>query len=141
LSSPRRLFAQFLAALDKVGPIAFEQARTLLCSGEAMRRNRRAVDAREPLREALVLFESLGARPWVARTRAELAASGVKDQRVRAFVAGPTGLEQLSPQELQVARIAGRGQNNVEVAAALGRIRNRRAGHHCALRPSARRGR
>ena len=34
-------------------------------------------------------------------------------------MAGPTGLEELSPQELQVARIAGRGHNNVEVAAAL----------------------
>ncbi|HZA32820.1 MAG TPA: ATP-binding protein, partial [Propionibacteriaceae bacterium] len=30
----QRLFAESLAALDKVGPIAFEQARTLLCSGE-----------------------------------------------------------------------------------------------------------
>ena len=34
-------------------------------------------------------------------------------------VIGRTGLEQLSPQELQVARIAGRGQNNAEAAAAL----------------------
>ena len=78
----QRLFAESLAALDKVGPIAFEQARTLLCSGEAMRRNRRPVAAREPLHEALTLFEGLGARPWAARARAELAASGVKDQRV-----------------------------------------------------------
>jgi DNA-binding CsgD family transcriptional regulator/tetratricopeptide (TPR) repeat protein len=115
----QRSFAESLDALDAVGPIAFEQGRTLLCSGEAMRRNRRPVAAREPLHEALILFESLGAQPWAARTRAELAASGVKDHRVRPFVAGQTGLEQLSPQELQVARIAGRGQNNVEVAAAL----------------------
>ena len=78
----QRLFAESLAALDKVGPIPFEQARTLLCSGEAMRRNRRPVAAREPLHEALMLFESLGARPWAARASAELAASGVKDQRV-----------------------------------------------------------
>jgi DNA-binding CsgD family transcriptional regulator/tetratricopeptide (TPR) repeat protein len=115
----QRLFAESLAGLDKVGPIAFEQARTLLCSGEAMRRNRRSVAAREPLHEALILFESLGARPWAARARAELAASGVKDQRVMYSADGPTRLEELSPQELQVARIAGRGQNNLEVAAAL----------------------
>jgi DNA-binding CsgD family transcriptional regulator len=113
------LFAESLAALDKVGPIAFEQARTLLCSGEAMRRNRHPVAAREPLHEALILFESLGARPWAARARAELAASGVKDQHIMSSADGPTRLEQLSPQELQVARIAGRGQNNLEVAAAL----------------------
>jgi DNA-binding CsgD family transcriptional regulator len=115
----QRLFAESLAALDTVGPIAFEQARTLLCSGEAMRRNRRAVAAREPLHEAQILFEGLGARPWAARARAELAASGAKDERVTNWVGRHNGLQKLSPQELQVARIAGRGQNNVEVAAAL----------------------
>jgi DNA-binding CsgD family transcriptional regulator len=115
----QRLFAASLAALDEVGPIPFEQARTLLCSGEALRRNRRPVAAREPLHEALVLFESLGARPWAARARAELAASGVKHQRATYWFDRHNGLQELSPQELQVARIAGRGQNNVEVAAAL----------------------
>ena len=68
---------------------------------------------------ALILFESLGARPWAARARAELAASGVKDQRTTMASSGHDGLQELSPQELQVARIAARGQNNVEVAAAL----------------------
>ena len=115
----QRLFSESLAALDEVGPIAFEQARTLLCSGEAMRRNRRPVAAREPLQEALILFESLDTRPWAARARAELAASGVKDQRATVWVGRHSGLQELSPQELQVARIAGRGQNNAEVAAAL----------------------
>jgi DNA-binding CsgD family transcriptional regulator len=115
----QRLFAESLAALDDVGPIAFEQARTLLCSGEAMRRNRRPAAAREPLHEALILFESLGARPWAARARAELAASGVKDQRPTNWVSRQNGLQDLTPQELQVARTAGRGQNNAEVAAAL----------------------
>jgi len=115
----QRSFAASLAALDKVGPVPFEQARTLLCSGEAMRRSRRAVAARVPLGRALAIFDGLGARPWAARARAELAASGAKDQRITHSLAGATGLEQLSPQELQVARIAGRGQNNVEVAAAL----------------------
>jgi ATP/maltotriose-dependent transcriptional regulator MalT len=113
------LFAESLAALDKVGPIAFEQARTLLCSGEAMRRNRRPVAAREPLHEALKLFESLGARPWAARAKVELAASGIKDRRAADWVGIHNGLQELSPQEMQVARIAGRGQNNAEVAAAL----------------------
>jgi DNA-binding CsgD family transcriptional regulator len=115
----QRLFADSLAALDEVGPIAFEQARTLLCSGETMRRNRQPVAAREPLHEALILFESLGAQPWAARARAELAASGAKDQRAADSFGRHNGLQELSPQELQVARIAGRGQNNAEVAAAL----------------------
>jgi DNA-binding CsgD family transcriptional regulator len=115
----QRWFAESLDALDAVGPIAFEQARTLLCSGEAMRRNRRSVAAREPLHEALKLFEGLGARVWAARASGELAASGVKHQRATDWLERHRGLQELSPQELQVARIAGRGQNNAEVAAAL----------------------
>jgi DNA-binding CsgD family transcriptional regulator len=113
------LFADSLAALAEAGSIPFEEARTLLCLGEALRRDRRAVDAREPLNRALVLFESLGAEPWAARARAELAAAGVRKHRLRHAVADPASLAGLSPQELQVARIAGRGQNNLEVAAAL----------------------
>jgi DNA-binding CsgD family transcriptional regulator len=115
----QRLFAASLAALDKVGPVPFEQARTLLCSGEAMRRNHRPADARVPLNSALKIFDGLGARPWAARARAELAASGVKDRRITMTTAGPKSLEELSPQELRAARIAARGQNNIEVAAAL----------------------
>jgi DNA-binding CsgD family transcriptional regulator len=115
----QHMFAASLTALDEVGPVPFEQARTLLCSGEAMRRDRRPVAAREPLHQALELFETLGARPWTARARAELAASGVRDQRATYWFGRHNGLQELSPQELQVARIAGRGQNNAEVAAAL----------------------
>jgi DNA-binding CsgD family transcriptional regulator len=115
----RHLFGASLAALETVGPVPFEQARTLLCSGEALRRARRPADARVPLNRALGTFEGLGARPWAARARAELAASGVKHQRVEMASSGPNGLAELSPQELQVARVAARGHSNVEVAAAL----------------------
>jgi DNA-binding CsgD family transcriptional regulator len=113
------LFTASLAVLDKVDPIPFEQARTLLCAGEALRRARRPADARLPLDWALGVFDGLGAKPWAARTRAELAASGVKHRRITMGASGPNGLAELSPQELQVARIAARGQSNVEVAAAL----------------------
>jgi len=115
----QRLFAASLAVIDKVGPIPFEQARTLLCSGEAMRRDRSPAAARAPLNRALKIFEGLGARPWAARASAELAASGLKHRRVTMAAAGSTRLKDLSPQELQVARIAALGQNNVEVAGAL----------------------
>jgi DNA-binding CsgD family transcriptional regulator len=116
----QRSFNSSLDALEKVGPVPFEHARTLLCSGEALRRARRPADARVPLNRALGTFEGLGARPWAARARAELAASGVKHRRVTmAAGTSPNGLSELSPQELQVARIAARGQSNVEVAAAL----------------------
>jgi DNA-binding CsgD family transcriptional regulator len=113
------LFAESFAVLDEVGPLPFEQARTLLCSGEAMRRDRHPIAAREPLDRALGLFDGLGAQPWAARARAELAASGVKDRRLPPEAGRSMRLDVLSPQELQVARMAGRGQNNLEVAAAL----------------------
>jgi DNA-binding CsgD family transcriptional regulator len=115
----QHLFAASIAALEKVGPIPFEQARTLLCSGEAMRRNRRPAAARVPLSQALQIFDGLGARPWAARAKAELAASGVRDQRIPLNAAGSRRLKDLTPQELQVARIAARGRNNIEVAASL----------------------
>jgi len=54
----------------------FEQARTLLSEGEALRRARRPAAARWPLRHALILFSGLGARPWLTRTMTELAATG-----------------------------------------------------------------
>jgi DNA-binding CsgD family transcriptional regulator len=112
------LFATSLATLDEVN-VPFEQARTLLCKGEAIRRNRRPAAARLPLNQALQIFHGLGAQPWAARARAELAASGVKDRRLTVASVGLMSLEELSPQELQVSRIAARGQNNIEVAAAL----------------------
>jgi DNA-binding NarL/FixJ family response regulator len=98
-------------------PMPFEQARTLLCEGEALRRARRPAAARGPLQHALTIFNGLGARPWAARAVTELDATGA-----RAGVRNDTsasGLDSLSPQELQVARAVGRGLNNVEAAAAL----------------------
>ena len=44
----------------------FEQARTLLCEGEALRRARHPAASRPPLRHALTIFNRLGARPWAA---------------------------------------------------------------------------
>src|SRR6266705_231148 len=57
-------------------PMPFEQARTLLSEGEALRRARRPAAARWRLRHALILFSGLGARPWLTRTMTELAATG-----------------------------------------------------------------
>ena len=94
----------------------FEQGRTLLCAGEVLRRMRRPMAARIPLREAEALFAGLGAPAWVRRARAELAAAGVRPP-VR-HVSAST-LDELTPQEFQIARLVAAGQNNLEVAAAL----------------------
>ena len=95
----------------------FEQARTLLCQGEALRRSRRPAASRAPLRHALTILTSLDARPWAARAMTELDATGARVGTRTTATA--SALDSLSPQELQVARAVGRGLNNVETAAAL----------------------
>ena len=92
----------------------FERARTELCYGERLRRARRLVEARRPLRDALRVFEELGARPWLERARVELRASGDAPRPS----SGPD-VEQLTAQELRVARIVAGGARNREAAAAL----------------------
>jgi ATP/maltotriose-dependent transcriptional regulator MalT len=105
------------SAVYRRRPMPFEQARTLLSEGEALRRARRPAAARRPLRHALTLFSGLGAQPWLARTMTELAATGIRADGQNG--ASTTGLDTLSPQELQVARAVGRGLSNVDAAAAL----------------------
>jgi DNA-binding CsgD family transcriptional regulator len=93
----------------------YERARTLLCRGEALRRFRRPAAARVPLAAAHATFESLGAAPWAARAAGELAAAGVRPLPS----AGPSLLDLLSPQEIQVARAIAGGLNNAEAASVL----------------------
>ncbi|NJP95113.1 AAA family ATPase [Nonomuraea sp. FMUSA5-5] len=95
----------------------FEQARTELLYGEWLRRSRRRTDARPPLRAALQTFERLRARPWQARTEAELKATGESMLPTRPTAADP--LERLTPQELQVVRLAKDGHTSREIAAHL----------------------
>ncbi|PWI45844.1 LuxR family transcriptional regulator [Streptomyces sp. ICBB 8177] len=92
----------------------FERARTALLYGEWLRRGRRRTRARGPLREAIGVFERLGAVPWAERARAELDATG--ESVPRAGAAGPAGL---TPQESQIVRLAARGLSNRDIAAQL----------------------
>jgi DNA-binding CsgD family transcriptional regulator len=101
-------------AVDGIGELPFQLARTHLAYGEWLRRARRRADARTQLRAALELFERLDAGPWIERASAELRASG-ETARKR----DPSTLGQLTPQELQVARLAGQGLRNREIAAQL----------------------
>jgi len=93
---------------------AFERARTELVYGERLRRAKRRVDAREHLRNAIELFDGLGAAPWSEQSRRELRASGESIPR-----RDPTAPEKLTPQELQVALQVAEGKTNRDVAAAL----------------------
>jgi DNA-binding CsgD family transcriptional regulator len=101
-----------------------EQARTALLYGEYLRRERRRVDAREPLRTALEAFERLGVVPWAERARSELRATGetARKRDVNTF-------DQLTRQELQVVRVVGQGATNREAAAQLF-ISPRTVDHH-----------
>ena len=106
-------FEDALALHDRT-PDAFEQARTQLAYGARLRRARRRVRAREELRAALETFERLGARPWADQADAELSATGETVRRRDAST-----LDQLTPQELQIARLLADGRTTREAAAAL----------------------
>ncbi len=75
---------------------------------------RRRADAREPLRQALDTFETLGASFWAERARQELRASGETARRGADLVA-----TELTAQESQVASLVRQGLSNKDVAARL----------------------
>jgi len=91
-----------------------ELARTHLVYGEWLRRNRRRRDARVHLRAAHQLFGAAGAGAFANRARVELVATGE-----RARVRAPETRDQLTPQELQIARLAAEGESNAQIAAEL----------------------
>jgi DNA-binding CsgD family transcriptional regulator len=89
-------------------------ARTHLLYGEWLRRGRRRLDAREPLRTAVEMFASMGTEAFVGRAERELLATG---ERVRKRSIETT--DALTPQEAQIARLAGAGLSNTEIGARL----------------------
>ena len=100
--------------LHEQTPDVFEAARTRLAYGERLRRSRNRVLAREQLRAAVDAFDDLDARLWAERARAELAATG-ETRRPR----DASTLDELTPQELQIALLLTGGKTTREAAAAL----------------------
>jgi DNA-binding CsgD family transcriptional regulator len=90
----------------------YDLARAELAYGEHLRRSQQRVDSRPHLRHALEIFEDLHAEPLATRAARELRASG-ETARKRDV----TTLVQLTPMELQVARLVSQGMSNKEVAA------------------------
>ncbi|MEU4426428.1 LuxR C-terminal-related transcriptional regulator [Actinoplanes sp. NPDC024001] len=90
----------------------FERARLQLTYGTWLRR-RRPAQARPLLRNAAGTLEALGTRPWADRANSELRASGETRRRQ------DENIDQLTPQELQVARLVAEGLTNREIAARL----------------------
>jgi DNA-binding CsgD family transcriptional regulator len=102
-------YVQALEPPDAGRPL--DRARTRLSHGEALRRARRRTDARVALRAAMEAFDRAGAVPWAERARAELRATG---ETVGA--PGKARRDRLTPQELQISRLAAGGASNPEIA-------------------------
>ena len=94
--------------------LRLQLARTHLLYGEWLRRERRRIDARNHLRFALEEFTSIGAAAFAGRAERELLATG---ERARKRTVDT--LDQLTPQETQIARLAANGHTNREIAARL----------------------
>ncbi|WET76751.1 LuxR C-terminal-related transcriptional regulator [Amycolatopsis sp. QT-25] len=111
--------SQYLRALDlhSTGERPFERARTELLYGEWLRRAKRRSDARVPLRSAMKIFSRLHAKPWTERASIELEATGDSGPATEPAAANP--LDRLTPQELQVVRLAADGGTSREIAAQL----------------------
>jgi DNA-binding CsgD family transcriptional regulator len=116
LASDDELDRAFGGALDLHlnTPDTFETARTQLAYGARLRRAGRRIDAREQLRAAIEMFDALGAAPWADLSRTELEATGETARRRDAST-----LDDLTPQELQIALLLVEGRTTRQVAAAL----------------------
>ena len=103
-------------AIDRLGHTRLrpDLARAHLLYGEWLRREHRRVDARAQLRVAHDRFVAFGMEAFAERARRELVATG---ERVRKRTVETS--DELTPQELQVARLARDGLSNPEIGARL----------------------
>ncbi|HEY2435674.1 MAG TPA: AAA family ATPase [Solirubrobacteraceae bacterium] len=103
-------------AIERLGRTKLrpELARAHLLYGEWLRREHRRLDARTQLRLAHSMLADIGMEAFAERARRELLATG-ETARKRTVET----LDELTPQEQQVARLAADGQTNREIAAQL----------------------
>jgi DNA-binding CsgD family transcriptional regulator len=108
--------AAFGEAIELLGRtrLHLHRARAHLLYGEWLRRDGRRADAREQLRAAHELFNQFGAHGFAERARRELLATG---ETVRART--NEARDDLTPQELEIARLAASGHTNPEIGGQL----------------------
>ncbi len=116
LSTGRTAEEHYVEAIERLGAtrIAVQLARAHLVYGEWLRRENRRADARTQLRSAHEMFARFGAQAFAERTRRELQATGEKTS-ARPVARG----DDLTPQERQIAALAGAGLTNSEIGAQL----------------------
>jgi DNA-binding CsgD family transcriptional regulator len=103
-------------AIERLEPtfLRLDQARAHLVYGEWLRREARRIQARNELRAAYDLFVDFGMDAFAERARIELEATG-EHARKRTSAT----VDELTPQEEQISRLAGQGRTNREIAAQL----------------------
>ncbi|MGW2180477.1 helix-turn-helix transcriptional regulator [Streptomyces sp. NPDC001732] len=102
----------------------FHRAQLLLAYGRWLRRQRRILEARRPLRAAVESFDALGVTAFAQDARSELRAAGEAVRRPT-----PSTADNLTPQELQIARMTATGMTNREIGTRLF-ISHRTVGQH-----------
>jgi ATP/maltotriose-dependent transcriptional regulator MalT len=112
LAAGERAEELFQRALEALGRTRLrpELARTHLLYGEWLRRESRRVEARAELRTAHEMLSSIGMSGFAERAQIELLATGEKVRRRSAETR-----DELTPQERQIALLAGEGLSNPEI--------------------------
>jgi DNA-binding CsgD family transcriptional regulator len=114
-AAAERLYREAIERLSRIHMRGSQTlARAHLLYGEWLRREHRRVDARGQLRVAHTMLADMGAEAFAERARRELQATG---ETVRKRTVDT--LDDLTPQETQVARLAADGQTNTEIGAQL----------------------
>lgn len=116
LSDDEEAEALHRQAVDRLGRtrMRMEVARAQLLYGEWLRRAGRRSDARQVLRTAHETLMAMGAEAFGERARRELVATGEKVRKRTVET-----LDELTPQEAQIARLARDGRTNPEIGTKL----------------------
>jgi DNA-binding CsgD family transcriptional regulator len=111
--SAELLYGEAIERLSRTR-VRVDLARTHLLYGEWLRRQKRRADAREQLRSAFEMMTAMGTEGFAERARHELLATGETMPKRT-----PGTADGLTPQEAEIARLAGSGRTNPEISTQL----------------------